>query len=105
MNIHFQTVKRLITNPEYHSLFFGTFVAGLNLYNIKMKERQDKFSRFQYATTSLMKGVIYGSFYPFSMWCIVATAILGKPEEIKTHFVPLSKYGDPIHHKEKYDQK
>ena len=91
----FQKTFRVIQS-NHHTLF-GASIAVINLYNIKFKKRQDNASRAQYALVSLVKGAIYGSFYPFSLWGMMLS-IVGTPHAFKCHFIPLSVYGDPIHH-------
>jgi len=89
--------RKMITSDSFQGGIFGVLITGINLYNIKLKKRQDNTSRIQYSLVSLAKGVIYGGMYPFSMWGIFLSA-LSAPDDFNRHFIPLSKYGAPIHH-------
>lgn len=75
--------------PEY---IVGTAIAGINLYNIRLKKQQDGLSQARFAAVSLMKGYIYGSFWPVSVLGIGYHAVIDG-RYFKNHFIPLSVYG------------
>jgi len=73
---------------------FGLTIACINIYNIKRKKRQDEMAKLQYFQVSVIKGLIYGSVYPFSLIYVCISAMVESPENFNSHFIPLSKYGN-----------
>jgi len=67
-------------------------IAGANIYNIRLKARQDNFSIGRYVAVSLMKGSIYAEMFPFSVFYIAWTSVYDE-KKFRTHFIPLSVYG------------
>lgn len=73
---------------------FGLFIAGVNIYNIRLKKHQDGMAKMQYVHVSVIKGIVYGSFYPFSLIYLTFSSLLEKKEDFSSHFIPLSKHGN-----------
>ena len=88
-------IRRIYTHPAFHSTLFGTTIAGINLYNIRLKRNQeDDISKMRYVGVSLGKGVLYGLTYPFSVVFVFMGAV-DSNHEFRKHFVPLSVNGSP----------
>jgi len=63
-----------------------------SVLDTRQKANRGVWNDSRYVTASVLKGCIYGSFWPFSAMVIGLNAFHGK-DEFKKHFIPFSRYG------------
>ena len=82
-------LKKMVENPE---MTFGVGIALMNIINIRLKrDRNDPWSIMRYTTVSIMKGGIYGMFFPIATINILLSSFEG-PHHFNKHFIPCSVY-------------
>lgn len=86
-------MNQYITLYRRCGLLFGSYIAGINLYNIPpntIKSNKQIFSK--YISVSLIKGVIYGTFFPLSIIAIYGDNRKYNSLFYNRHFIPCSSY-------------
>jgi len=96
-----QSLCKFIMSDTVQGTIFGLTITGANLYNIRLKKHQDTDALMRYGTVSCAKGFFYGTLYPFSAAFVVVQAFIADSADFRSHFIPLSKAGDPKFHLEK----
>ncbi len=78
-------MNQYITLYRRCGLLFGSYIAGINLYNIPK-------SNGKYISVSIMKGIIYGTFFPLSIIAIYGDNRKYNSLFYNRHFIPCSSY-------------
>ena len=76
------------------NIVFGSIIVGINLFNYQRSpayKQNDSLVLTRIAISSVIKGVIYGSFWPLPM--IDMTMNFNNEKQFNRHFIPLSVYG------------
>lgn len=76
---------------------FGTGIVAINFYNRKKSpiyhETDGSIITMQIGAMSVLKGCIYGTFWPIAGCGILLHTCNGRnPKQFESHFVPFSKY-------------
>lgn len=76
------------------STFFGLFIFGVNIKNYKQSpiyKPFDNISKYRIGCTSVVKGIIYGSTFPYSLGFVLYDAVFNE-KRFRHHLVSNSVY-------------
>ena len=81
-------------------VLMGTSVGIVNMYNKnlspifdKNNEENDSLKNTKFFGGCIIKGCIYGSFYPFAAFGLMSDIFSNNKKDFEKHFVLFSKYG------------